>query len=249
MEKHFKILMVVFLSVLLSAAAFADDAKFGDHKFKRNFRLVLLHNNDGESKLLAQGDEAGAARFATVLRRARLDALKWILRNKGRGGVLFVSSGDNFLAGPAFNASLNDGIFYDAVVLDLLRYDAIALGNHDFDFGPDILADFIAEFRRPGRPPYLSSNLYFTAEPSLQALVDRAVIAKSKIVRKRGEKIGIIGATTENLPFISSPRDVVVNAVKPAVEAEIAILEAKGVNKIILISHLQGVAEDIALAE
>ncbi len=68
------------------------------------------------------------------------------------------------------------------------------------------------------------------------------------IARTGGEKVGIIGATTENLPFISSPRNVVVNEVQPAVQREIDRLERRGVDKIILISHLQDVDGDVALA-
>jgi 5'-nucleotidase len=94
----------------------------------------------------------------------------------------------------------------------------------------------------------LSANLDFSAEPSLQVLVDDGIIAKSTVVWRWGEKIGIIGATTENLPFISSPRNVVVKAVLPAVQAEVAKLSGMGIDKIILISHLQSIAEDIALA-
>ncbi|MDX1429768.1 MAG: 5'-nucleotidase C-terminal domain-containing protein, partial [Rhodothermales bacterium] len=51
-----------------------------------------------------------------------------------------------------------------------------------------------------------------------------------------------------NLPFISSPRNVVVNSdVLGAVQAEIDALEGMGINKIIVISHLQGIDEDLEL--
>lgn len=225
--------------------------RFGSHG-RGEFTLTILHNNDGESALLPSGDEAGVARFMTLVQREKRRALQKAKQGDrdhgGQHGVIFVSSGDNFLASPAFTASFNDGIYYDAVALDLLGYDAIDLGNHDFDFGPDVLAELIASFRRPGKPPYLSANLDFGGEPALQALVDGGVIAKSTIVHANGRKIGIIGATTENLPFISSPRDVVVNAVLPAVQGEVERLENRGVKIIVLISHLQSVLEDIALA-
>ena len=211
---------------------------------KPKFTLTVLHNNDGESALLPDGDEGGVARFKTVLDNERVGTT-----GKKKGAIM-VSSGDNFLAGPEFNASLNDGIWYDAIALDSFGYDAIALGNHDFDFGPDLLTDFISNgFSNPGDPPYVSANLDFSLEPGLQALVDSDVIAASTIVETSGVKVGIIGATTENLPFISSPRDVVVNAVLPAVEAEVAALEARGIKHIVFISHLQDVEGDIMLAE
>ncbi|MCP3972960.1 MAG: bifunctional metallophosphatase/5'-nucleotidase [bacterium] len=236
-------MILTFLVAGPEAEACHDDGPSVD------FWLTVLHNNDGESDLLGSGEEGGIARFATVRRQAERDAKRyWGV--KGKRGVVFVSSGDNFLASPEFAASEGDGVFYDARALDMLRYDAIALGNHDFDFGPDVLEEFITEgFRRPGRPPYLSSNLDFSAEPGLQTLVNRGVIAKSTVIRERGERIGIIGATTENLPFISSPRNVVVNEVLPAVQAEVAALESRGIEIIILISHLQDIDGDVLLAE
>ncbi|MFQ5778304.1 MAG: bifunctional metallophosphatase/5'-nucleotidase [Terriglobia bacterium] len=209
------------------------------------FWLTVLHNNDGESQLINAGsgleDFGGVARFATLVEQLRGEATP-----HGKRGVILVSSGDNFLAGPEFNASLEKGVpFFDSIAMDEVRYDAIALGNHEFDFGPDVLADFIRSFERP--VPFVSANLDFSAEPSLQALVDEGRIARSVVVNE-GERIGIVGATTPNLPFISSPRNVGVDPdVAGTVQAEIDQLESLGVNIIVLISHLQGVQEDLNL--
>ncbi|MFO7548436.1 MAG: 5'-nucleotidase C-terminal domain-containing protein [Acidimicrobiia bacterium] len=215
--------------------------------------LTILHNNDGESKLINRGvgleDFGGAARFKTVTDNLKRQAVTGIPPTPGaKRAVIMVSSGDNFLAGPEFNVSLETGVpFYDTIALDLIGYDAIAIGNHDFDFNPDVLADFIEGFTFT-RPPYLSSNLDYSGEPRLQALFDRGRIARSTVVTVRGERIGIIGATTEALPFISSPRNVKVGDVATAVNGEVVKLQRSGVNKIILISHLQSVQEDLALA-
>jgi 5'-nucleotidase len=223
-----------------------------------DFWLTILHNNDGESDLLPDevlddddnviGFEKGVAYFARTLKDARTAANQKSGDNAKRG-TIFVSSGDNFLASPTFTAGLADGVFYDALALDSLRYDAIALGNHDFDFGPDVLAAFISEgYARPGHPPYVSANLDMSGEPLLQALVDDGVIVDSTVVNKSGERIGIVGATTPALPTISSPRNVIVNAVAPAVQGQVDDLEAAGIEKIVMISHLQDIDGDIALA-
>ncbi len=202
------------------------------------FALTILHNNDGESKLVADGDVGGAARFKTVVDQQK--ALGMALTD----GVLMLSSGDNFLAGTAFAASLTDGIFYDVIALESFGYDSIVLGNHDFDFGPDVLADFISAYTSP--PPYLSANLDFSGEPGLAALMPP--IAPSTSVDIGGRTIGIAGATTPNLPFISSPRNVMVDPdVAGAVQDEFDTLAAGGADILILISHLQGVDEDLAL--
>jgi 2',3'-cyclic-nucleotide 2'-phosphodiesterase (5'-nucleotidase family) len=220
---------------------------------KPNFWLTVLHNNDGESQLVnapGQPNFGGIARFKTLVDRLEFASLEGPEGESrpGKDGVVVLSSGDNFLAGPQFKASLDKGVpFYDSIGLGLVGYDAMALGNHEFDFGPEVLADFISGF--PAGPPvFLSANLGFTQEPALQALVDQGRIAKSTIVKERGELIGIVGATTPLLPAISSPRNTTVDPnVVGAVQGQIDALESQGIDKIILISHLQNVNEDLAL--
>ncbi len=220
---------------------------------KVDFWLTVLHNNDGESQVISAGpdlaDFGGAARFKTVVDNLKWEALHgpWTQRGAKRG-VVMVSSGDNFLAGPEFNASLVHGVpFYDTIAMQLIGYDAVNLGNHDFDFGPDVLADFLAGYTDP--PPYISANLDFSAEPRLQAYVDAGVIVPSTVVKDRGELIGVIGLETPNLPFISSPRNVVVSDdLVNIVQGQVDMLEAQGVNKIILAGHLQNILNDIDLA-
>jgi 2',3'-cyclic-nucleotide 2'-phosphodiesterase (5'-nucleotidase family) len=225
---------------------------------KVTYWLTLLHNNDGESELLeaSQGspDFGGAARFVTLMRTLREDANRRrpscdeVSADRQCGGTIVVSSGDNFLAGPEFNASLTRGVpFFDAIALDRVGYDALAIGNHEFDFGPEVLADFIESFQ-PGRTErFLSANLDVSGEPRLAALAADDRIKRSRFVQRGGQAIGIVGATTPQLPFISSPRNVVANEVAPAVQREVNRLTANGVKLIVLISHLQSVTEDLAL--
>lgn len=217
--------------------------------------LTLFHNNDGESKLFGDGNFTatgyvdagfgGVAYFKTTLDNLRA-------ANAGRD-QLTISSGDNVLAGLAFNASLATGplgsrTYYDAIALNLIGYDAITLGNHDFDAGPEVLADFVSFYNaQGGAAPFLSANLDFTGEASLQSLVNGGSIAKSTVVTKNGNTYGIIGVTTETLPTVSSPGAVGVNPVLPAIQAEVAALQALGVNKIILSSHLQSLNNELSL--
>ena len=219
---------------------------------KPAYTLTILHNNDGESKIAAAGTGAlanygGIARFATVARNLRNQALAGTRKND----VVLLSSGDNFLAGTSFNASLTlpaNSPYYDSIGLRLIGYDALAIGNHEFDFGPDVLAKFINGFN--GTTKFVSANLDFSAEANLQSLVNSGVIVKSTVLTKRGgQRIGIVGATTPLLPFISSPRGVVADPnYAAAIQTEVDRLTAQGVRIIILISHLQSVNEDRALA-
>jgi 5'-nucleotidase len=217
-----------------------------------HFYLTILHNNDGESQVINAGsgleDFGGAARFKAVVDDLKWGAIHgpWTQRGAKRG-VVMLSSGDNFLAGPEFNASLVNGVpFYDTIAMELIGYDAINLGNHDFDFGPDVLADFLDGYMVP--PPYVSANLDFSAEESLYNYVAAGVIVPAAVIKERGELIGVIGLETPNLPFISSPRNVVVSdGLVNIVQAQVDMLEAQGVNQIILSSHLQNIQNEVDL--
>ena len=215
------------------------------------FSLQILHNNDGESQLINAGSGleniGGVAQFKAVV-----DSLRYIAWVDGKPTIL-LSSGDNFIPGPEFSASLDlpaNEPYYDAIAIKALRYDAICIGNHDFDFGPDVLEKFIQDSQNPqGWPRYMSANLDFSGEPGLQALADANRIVSRQILWRGTEKIGIVALTTPDLPFIASPGEVVVSQdIVNIAQAEVDALEADGVNKIILISHLQGISEDSLLA-
>jgi 5'-nucleotidase len=217
------------------------------------YTLTILHNNDGESRLTGapgQPDFGGVARFATLVDDLRDEATigRPSAGQAARRGVVLLSSGDNFLAGPEFQASLDKGVpFYDSIALSRIGYDAMAIGNHEFDFGPDVLADFIESFGT-NTPPFLSANLDVSDEPRLAALAADGTIVASTVVRELGEKIGVVGATTPLLRAISSPRNVkVLDDVAGLVQVQVDALAAAGVNKVILISHLQNINEDLQL--
>jgi len=207
--------------------------------------VTLLHNNDGESKLLhdAEAGFPGIARFAQA----------WI--DEGRSSdadiLLRVSAGDNFLASKEFSAglALPEPDLYDSLALRGL-YEAMSLGNHDFDFGPEVTARFVEGFQLDGTPDpvtFVAANVDFSGEPLLDSLVDEGRIARSTVWTdaNSGEQIGIIGALTPRLANISSPRNVVVDAdVAGAVNAEAEALAESGVNRIVLVSHLQGLSAD-----
>ena len=223
------------LGLLVSVTALAPTALTAQDNVA--YTLTILHNNDGESKLLHNADRGfpGIARFVTAMRGLQDGA--------GTDGVLTVTAGDNFLASKEWNVSLEKGApLYDSIGLSGL-YDAMAVGNHDMDFGPDVAAEFFAGFDPP--VVFLSANLDVSAEPALVAMVEAGRLARSTVVETGGEQVGVIGAITPMLGAISAPRNAVVSAVAAAVNAEVATLTAAGVNKIILISHLQQVDEDV----
>jgi 5'-nucleotidase len=237
---------VSLVAAVAVAAGPASSAAPEAPKAKVALLLTIAHINDGESQLINAGagteDYGGVARVATIFKDIKAEAL-----DRPNGGFLALNAGDNFLAGPEFNESLQKGVpFYDSIALNRIGFDAMAIGNHEFDFGPDVFAQFIRGFDKD--LPFVSANLNVSGEPKLDKLAKQGRIVKSVVIREQGFEIGVIGATTTELPFISSPRDVVVKAVANSVNKQANKLEDQGVDIIILQSQLQSIDEDIALA-
>ncbi|MXW76263.1 MAG: LysM peptidoglycan-binding domain-containing protein [Acidimicrobiaceae bacterium] len=233
--------VLAMVSAVLASLTLTAGAQTPQPISAETFTLTILHNNDGESKLLPD-DEAG---FPGVARFAAQMKLMQTAAGSTSNGVITLTSGDNFLASQELGVSLaREGALYDSIALSGL-YDAMALGNHDFDLGPEVTARFIEGFTPS--IPFLSANADFSGEPVLQALVEAGTLAASTIIETGGQQIGVIGAVTPLLPNISSPRNVVISDVLAAVSAEAESLTEQGVNKIILVSHLQDVDEEIAL--
>ncbi|MHA7836124.1 MAG: bifunctional metallophosphatase/5'-nucleotidase [bacterium] len=222
--------------------------------------LTILHNNDGESSLLptardTDGDGVEDTLFGGIARfQRKVDVLRihsffgtWDPGESFKRAVVLLNSGDNYLPGTTFQASQQqDAPFFDGIAAALLRYDALAIGNHEFDFGPATLRRFVETVRNA---PFVSANLDFSGEPALADLAgDRLV--KSTIIRTRRERIGVVGLTTPSLPTISSPGGVIVlTDLAAAAQAEIDRLTDQGVKIIVLQSHLQGIESEKALVE
>jgi 5'-nucleotidase / UDP-sugar diphosphatase len=267
-----KLRLVSLLAISLVAAlavpsGVSADGRDDDNSNRDNFRLTLLHNNDGESKL-ATGSSVpgygGAARFATVVERLRDEAKGRTDRDRGKRGdddddddddrgrrsraTLLVSSGDNFLAGLAILAGFESGPPWpDATVANLLGYDAMTIGNHEFDFGQARLAEYIQGVDRD--IPFITANLGFDDTiPELRRLARKGRIVPSVVVRRGGSKVGIIGLTTPDISSISSPGNVEIrNDLANVVNEQVRRLQRRNVNKIIVSAHLQGIAADEAL--
>lgn len=207
------------------------------------FELTVLHSNDGESALLPNDDDPGVARFIADLQLAQLGASVDAGDTVRRQVTVF--SGDAFLAGPELNASTSGDTFFDALVYLAGGYDAMTVGNHEFDFGPDLLADFI-EASTPLQ--FVSANLDVAGEPRLAAFEDEGRLAASTTIRRAGRDIAVVGATTEDLPTLTSPGNVVATDVADAVIAEVAAVRAAGAEIVILSSHLQDINNELALA-
>lgn len=234
--------------------------------------LTLIHNNDGESSLGADaiyktsaGDlkVGSTSAFATVFDREIADA-----RQMGNA-VLSVYAGDSFL--PSKNMICSEPgdpksqkPVLDAAAQAQMPYDVHILGNHEFDYGTGFLSRYIKAFGANGKPkhPFISGNLDFSKNSDLKSMVGKntlssGAIANGKVLGRSyvhtdpvtKHRFGVVSAVTWGLRTISSPGSVKLTtndlqSTAKAVQAQIDTLQRMGINKIILVSHLQAASND-----
>lgn len=254
------------------------------------FTLQILHASDLEG-----GVEAieNAPNFAAIV-----DALEDEEENS-----ITLSAGDNYIPSPFFGAAFDPAVrpviqsvyqsLYnnpglnnlregegriDISIMNVIGFDASAVGNHEFDAGTSIYASIIRPDIRSATDvrwlgtqfPYLSANLDFSGDPNLApaytdvlqsvdafkslpgdpAAATAKKLAPYTFIDVNGEKIGIVGATTQLLESITSRGGVEVvgptvndmDALADILQPRIDTLIGRGINKIILVTHLQQIA-------
>lgn len=142
-------------------------------------KLVILHTNDTHSQIepVRAGRNAGSGGVAR--RKHFIDSVR---AEYGANKVLLLDAGDYNQGTPYFNIGKGD---LERDLVNLLGYDAVAIGNHEFDNGQDEFARRLAG----AKYPTVCCNYDFTGTP-LESYVKPYVILK-----RGGFKIGIIGAT------------------------------------------------------
>jgi 5'-nucleotidase len=176
-----------------------------------------------------------------------------VLRARNPGGVVLVDAGDMF-QGTLESNSNEGGAVIEAY--KKLGYDAVAIGNHEFDYGPvgptstvhknaaegpDRDARGALEARAAqatGAFPVLAANLLEDDHP-----LDWPNVAASTLVTKHGVAVGIIGVTTMGTLKTTIAANVVGLRVTPlaeAIAAQAAALRAKGAKLVIVAAHAGG---------
>ncbi len=206
-----------------------------------DFSLTILHTNDFHARFepiskydsgCSADDNAagecfgGSARLVTAIEAAKARHENWLLVDGGDQfqGTLFYTYYKGKLAAEMMNKE---------------GYDAMTVGNHEFDDGPEVLREFVDNVQFP----ILMSNADISREPLL-----KDAIKKSVVIEKGGEKIGLIGLTPVDTDELASPGpNVIFTPPADAVQAEVDKLTAEGVNKIVVLSH-SGLNVDKAVA-
>jgi 2',3'-cyclic-nucleotide 2'-phosphodiesterase (5'-nucleotidase family) len=193
--------------------------------------LSFVGLNDLHGRIKALPLFAG---YVENLRRARADD----------GAVVVLDSGDT-LPG-TLESNLTQGASLISAY-DALGVTALALGNHEFDFGPAKIAELeeagsdpqgaLKQRLREARFPVLSANLRVRASSQRP---DWDNLKGSALIDVRGIKVGLIGVITEATPRIVMPSwfsGLDVAALAPAIDAEAVELRKAGAALVIVLAH------------
>jgi 5'-nucleotidase/UDP-sugar diphosphatase len=228
-----RILLATSALGLTAGAAMAD------------YTLNILHINDQHSRIepinkydsnCSAEEESKNECFGGIARvKAKIDERRTALSKDG-GNVIVLDAGDEFQGSLFYTTYKGDDT---AEFMNQMGFDAMALGNHEFDDTPVTLGKFLDKVKFP----VISSNIEVPASSPIAGKFKPYLIKEIG-----GQKIGIISALTTDTAEISSPGP----DVKFADEVEtlrklVDTLKAEGVNKIIAVNHY-GYLKDKELA-
>jgi len=178
--------------------------------------ITILHINDTHAHL------EDVARRATLVKKVRDEV--------GKGALLMFDSGDVFMGTPYFSLMKGQA---DLEFMNSLGYDAVTLGNHEFD-NYEKTPQYLNEFVAKAGFPIVCSNIDFTRIPELSGKT-----APYLIIEKNGQRFGVIGLLTEDTAEISDPgKNISIGYHVDAARRSVALLESKGINRIIALTHI-----------
>jgi 5'-nucleotidase/UDP-sugar diphosphatase len=201
------------LAVGWSGAALAEAA-----------RITFLHTND-VYEIVPVGGQGGLAELGTLLKQER-----------ARSPHSITTFGGDLIS-PSVLSGLTEG----TQMIDLMNrlgVDLAVLGNHEFDYGPELLAERIGA----SRFPWLGTNVLGPDGRPAAGTIG------TKVIEVAGYKVGFLGLLTPETDVLSSPGAGITFApVAETAAAAIEELRAAGADLIVALTH-ENLADDRELA-
>lgn len=230
-------------------------------------KLVILSTSDLHSKLTGFGPENAYSPMtvnddATLGGFARIATLINEEEKKAPGAVLTVDAGD-FLMGTIFHADEARSGFQLRLMKDM-GYDIVTVGNHEFDYGPNVLAQIINSSLEKGDVPLITASQFIFPEDAnktkkLKQLFDKEIIKPYHIINRNGIKIGVFGLIGEDAVSVAPAAKPLAfsDMYETAAEITNTLKNTEKVHLIICLSHSglttedgkQFTGEDVMLAE
>ena len=186
--------------------------------------LTILHLNDTHSHIEPERSGPLVGHGGVIEQAAYVDSVRTA---DGAANVMLLHAGD-FSQGSSYFTELNGDLEID--VINAIAYDAVCLGNHEFDNGVVELARRLSNIK----VPVVCANYNFTGSP-LEGLVKPYVI-----IEKAGKKVGVVGLLTDLTDVVSADVSLVIKYQDPkdALNVSAEELKAKGCDLVIALTHL-----------
>jgi len=190
--------------------------------------ITVLHTNDEHGWLLPNvpfGSPVTEGGVASLM--GRLTAHEGY--SPDSDNFLLLSSGDNW-TGPSISTWFEGEPVVE--VMNAMGYDVSVIGNHEFDFGRDVLNQRIAE----ADFPFLSANIYYSGTTDLADFVTPYIIKEVD-----GVDVGIVGLSTIKTPQTTHPKnitDLSFGDYEEALRREVPKMRAEGADLIIVEAHV-----------
>lgn len=155
--------------------------------------VELVHTNDVHGRIV---EEKGRDKITSVVGDAKLATVIENERAKKDQTTVVVDAGDAFQGLPISNSTKGEA---RAEILNKMNYDAMAVGNHEFDFG----LDEAKKYKQILKFPLLSSNTYVNGARLFEA---STIVDKDKTVK--GDEVVVIGVTTPETATKTHPKNV-----------------------------------------
>ena len=155
--------------------------------------IVLVHTNDVHGRIV---EEKGRDKNTSVVGDAKLATVIENERAKKDQTTVVLDAGDAFQGLPISNSTKGEA---RAEILNKINYDAMAVGNHEFDFG----LDEAKKYKEILKFPLLSANTYVNGARLFEA---STIIDKDKNVK--GDEVVVIGVTTPETSTKTHPKNV-----------------------------------------
>ncbi|MBR2657979.1 MAG: 5'-nucleotidase C-terminal domain-containing protein [Loktanella sp.] len=208
------------------------------------YTLHIIHTNDLHSRIEpitasdstcgAEANVAGEC-FGGVARViTQINALREELAGEN---VIVLDAGDQYQGSLMYTTYKGD---VEAEFMNVIGYDAMVVGNHEFDDGDEGLLKLIelVDF------PVIAGNIDVSSSNILAGMVENHIV-----LEVGGERIGIIGALAFDTTETSSPSDAVIFTQEiESLSADVATLQDEGITKIIALTHV-GINKDLEIAE
>ena len=211
-------------------------------------RVTVLHTNDWQSGLTGVGPDAaytpdvtgddetigGVARLATLIDMRRAS-------RAAEGPVLLLDGGDVTMGTLYHTVTRETGSEFQ--LMRLLGYDAVTLGNHEFDFRTKGFGEMVASASAAdGLPPLVATNLDLSSEHPdlavLASLYERGILQRTRIIERGGVKIGLVGILgVDAHEKMEAGTPVQVTPPIAAATEAVAALRADGAELIVVMSH------------